>query len=177
MWSQARFDGDVCSSSSCDWSTVQNGGFFSQTCFSEKKFISVVRVYACHGALSSTQVPMSPGRDALPSSLVLGMRVQHGVNAGHGEHHIPVCGLSCRLVDDVALCLSSIRRAYAFRLSGDRRDLLFLSSYPTSPQLLGRVATVYVVPSHNEGGAKGVTGILSSSVFFSEQVTMLWEGW
>ena len=63
---------------------------------------------------------------------------------------IPVCGLLFTLVDDVAFCLSLIRRAYAFRFSGDWRDLILLSSYPTSPRLLGRVATVYVAPSHNE---------------------------
>ena len=99
-----------------------------------------------------------------------------GVTAVHAEHHIPVCRLLCRLVDDVAWCLSLIRRASAFRFSGDQRDFILLSSYPTSPQLLGRVATVYVVPSHNEGIDKGATGILPSSLFFSEQVTMLWEG-
>ena len=94
----------------------------------------------------------------------------------HAQHHIPVCGLFCRLVDDVALCLSLIRQAYAFRFSGDRGDFILLSSYPTSPQLLGRVPSVYVVPSHNEESAKGATGILPSSLSFSEQVTMLWEG-
>ena len=144
--------------------------FFSK----KKKLFSVVRVYECHGALSSPQVPMSPGRDPLLSSLLVGVRVEHGVNAGHGEHRIPVCGLLCRLVDDIALCLSIIRRAYAFRLSGDQRDFILLSSYRTSSELLGRVATVYVVPSHNEGGAKGATGILPSSLCFSEQVAMLW---
>ena len=77
-----------------------------------------------------------------------------GLTAVHAEHHIPVCGLSCRLVDDVALCLSLIPRAYAFSFSGDWRDFILLSSYPTFPQLLGRVATVYVVPSHNKQSAK-----------------------
>ena len=90
-----------------------------------------------------------------------------GAIVGHGDHHIPVCGLLCRLVEDVALCLSLTRRAYAFRFSGDRRDLILLSFYPTSPQLVGRVATVYVVPSHNGGSAKGATGILSCSLCFS----------
>ena len=99
-----------------------------------------------------------------------------GVTSVHAEHHIPVCGLLCRLADDVALCLSLIRRAYAFRFSGDRRDFILLISYPTSPQLLGRLATVYVVPSHNEGSAKGATGIPPSSLCFSQQVTMVWEG-
>ena len=99
-----------------------------------------------------------------------------GVTSVHAEHHIPVCGLLCRLVDDVALCLSLICRACAFRFSGDLRDFILLSFYPTSPALLGRVATVYVVPSHNEGSAKGATGILPSSLHFSEQVTLLWEG-
>ena len=51
-----------------------------------------------------------------------------------------------------------------------------MSSYPTSPRLLGRVATVYVVLFHNEGSAKGKTGIPPSSLCFSEQATMLWEG-
>ena len=83
------------------------------------------------------------------SSLLLGLRVAQGVNACHDNHHIPVCGLLCRLVDDVAFSLSSIRRAYAFRFSGDWRNLILLSCYPTSPRLLGWVATVYVVPSHN----------------------------
>ena len=78
-----------------------------------------------------------------------------GVTAVHAEHHIPFCGILCRLVVDVALCLSLIRRAYEFRFRCDQRDVILLSSYPTSPQLLGRVATVYVVPSHNEGSAKG----------------------
>ena len=102
--------------------------------------------------------------------------MEHQVNAGHGEHHIPVCGLLCRLVEDVAFCPSLIPRAYDFHFSGDRRDFILLSSYPTSPQLLAWVATVYVVPSHNEGGAKGATGILLSSLCLSQQVTMLWEG-
>ena len=145
--------------------------------FSKKnEFFSVVRVYACYGALSSPQVRMSPGHDALLSSLLPGVRVEYGVNAGHAEHHIPICGLLCSLVDDVALCLSLIRRAYAFRFSGDHRAFILFSSYPTSPHLLGRVATVYVVPSHNEGSAKRATGILPSSLCFYEQVTMLWEG-
>ena len=99
-----------------------------------------------------------------------------GFTAVHAKHHIPVCGLLCRLVDDVALCLSLIRRAYVFRFSGDRRDFILLSSYPTSPQSLGRVPTVYVVTSGNEVSAKGITGILPSSLCFSEEVRMLWEG-
>ena len=99
-----------------------------------------------------------------------------GVTSVHAEHHIPVCGLLCTLVDDVAWCRSLIRRPYAFRFRGDQRDFILLSSYPTSPQLLGQVATVYVVPFHNGGSAKGATGILPSSLCFSEQVTMLWEG-
>ena len=98
-----------------------------------------------------------------------------GVTSVHAEHHIPVCRFLCRLVHDIDLCLSLIRRAYAFRFSGDRRGFILLGSYPTYPQLLGRVTTVYVVPSHNEGGAKGATGILPSSFCFSEQVTKLWE--
>ena len=110
------------------------------------------------------------------SSLLVGVWVGQGVNAGHGEHHIPVCGRLCRLVVDVALCLSSIRQAYAFRFSGDRRDFILLTSYATSPHLAARVARVYVVPSHNEGSAKGAAGILPSSSRFSEQVTVLWEG-
>ena len=89
-----------------------------------------------------------------------------GVTALHAQHHIPVCGLLCRVVDEVALCLSLIRRAYAFRFSGDRRDFILLGSCPISPQLLGRMARVYVVPSHNEGSAKGATGILPSSFMF-----------
>ena len=63
-----------------------------------------------------------------------------------------------------------------FGFVGDWRDFILLSSYPTFPQLLGRVATGYVVPSHNEGSVKGATGILFSSLFFSEQVIMLSEG-
>ena len=98
------------------------------------------------------------------------------VTAVHAEHHIPVCGLLCRLVDDMALCLSLIHCAYAFRFSGDRRDFILLSSYGISPQLPGWVATVYVAPSHNEGSAKGATGILPSPLCSCEQVTMLWEG-
>ena len=69
--------------------------------------------------------------------------------------HVPVCGLLCRLVNDFALCLSLIRRAYAFWFCGDRRDFILLSSYHTSPQLPGRVVTVHVVCSRNEGSAKG----------------------
>ena len=99
-----------------------------------------------------------------------------GVTAVHAEHHIPVCGLFCRLVDDVALCLSLICRDYAFRFSGDQRDFILFSSYPTSPQLLGRVATVYVVPSHNKKSAKKATGFLQFSLSFSEQETMFLEG-
>ena len=94
----------------------------------------------------------------------------------NAEHHIPVCGLLCRLVDDVALCLSSIRGAYAFRFGGDGRNFILLSSYPISAESLGEVASVYVVPSNNEGSAKGAKGILLSSFRFFEQVTMLWEG-
>ena len=56
------------------------------------------------------------------SSLLVGLRVKQGLNAGYGEHHIPVSGLLCRLVKDVALCPSLIRQAYAFKFSGDRRD-------------------------------------------------------
>ena len=119
---------------------------------------------------------MSPGGDPILSCLLVGVRVMQEVTAVHAEHHIPVCGLLCRLVDDVAFCLSLIRRAYAVRFSRDRRDFILLSSYPTSSQLLGRVATMYVEPSHNEGIAKGATRILPSSLCFSEQVTMLWEG-
>ena len=81
-----------------------------------------------------------------------------GVTAVHAEHNIPVCGLLCRLGDDVALCLSLIRRAYAFRFTGDPRDYILLNSYPTSPELLA----VYVVPSHNGASAKGATGIFPS---------------
>ena len=110
------------------------------------------------------------------SCLLLRVLVMPGVTSVHAEHHIPVCGLLCRLVDDVPLCLSLIRRAYALRFSGDRRDFILLSSYPTSTQLLRLVASVYVILSHNEGSVKGATGILPSSVYFSEQVTMLWEG-
>ena len=51
-----------------------------------------------------------------------------------------------------------------------------MSSHPTSPRLLVLVATVYVGPSRNGGSANGITGILPSSLYFSEQVTMLWEG-
>ena len=86
-----------------------------------------------------------------------------GVTAVRAKHRMAVCGLLCRLVDDVALCLSLIRGAYVFRFGGDRRDFILLSSYPTSPQLIGQVLTVYVVPSHNEQSAKGVTGIHPSS--------------
>ena len=53
------------------------------------------------------------------------------VNALHAEHHLPVCVLLCRLVNDLAFCLSLICRAYAFTFSGDWRDLILLSSYPT----------------------------------------------
>ena len=51
-----------------------------------------------------------------------------------------------------------------------------MSFYPTSPGSLWRVATVYVVPSHNEGSSKGITGVPPSSLYFSEQGTMLLEG-
>ena len=98
-----------------------------------------------------------------------------GVTAVHAEHHIHVCGLLCRLVDDVALCLSLICGDYAFRFTCDRRDFILFSSYPTSPELLGRVATVYVVPSHNKGSAKKATGNLQFSLGFSEQETVFWE--
>ena len=128
---------------------------------------------SCNAVSPPPKVPLSHLSDPMLSCLLLGVRVMHGVTSVHAEHHIPVCGLLCRLVDDVALCLSLIRRAYAFRFSGDRREFILLSSYPTSPQLLGRVATVYVVPSHNEGSAKGATGILPSSLCFSEHVTKL----
>ena len=126
--------------------------------------------------ISPPGVPLSHLSDPLLSCLLVGVRVMQGVTAVHAEHHTPLCGLFCRLVDDIALCLSVIRRAPAFRFSGDRRDFILVSSYPTHPQLLGRVATVYVVPSHNEGSAGGATGILLLSLRFSEQVTMLWAG-
>ena len=48
--------------------------------------------------------------------------------------------------------------------------------FHSSPPLLGRVATVYMVPSHDEGSAKGTTWILPSSLCLSDEVTMLWEG-
>ena len=92
-----------------------------------------------------------------------------GVTAVHAVHQISVCGLLCRLVDDVALCLSFIREAYAFSFSCDGRDFILLSCYPTFPQLLVRVTTVYVVPSHNEGSGKGATGILPSSFCFQSR--------
>ena len=66
------------------------------------------------------------------SSPLVGMQSEQGVNAGQGEHHIPVWGPLCRLVDDVVFCLLLIRRAYAFRYSGDLRECILLSSYPTS---------------------------------------------
>ena len=53
------------------------------------------------------------------SRLLEGLQIEQGVHAGHGEHHIPVCCLLCRLVDDIAVFPSLIRRAYAFRFSGD----------------------------------------------------------
>ena len=41
---------------------------------------------------------MAPGRDPMLSSQLEGVRVEQGVNAGNGEHHILLCGLLCRLV-------------------------------------------------------------------------------
>ena len=115
----------------------------------QKKFL--ILHCLCVPAMSSPppRVPLSHFSDPMLSCLLVGLRVMQGVTAVHAEHHIPLCGLLCRLVDDVALCLSLIRRAYAFTFSGDRRDFILLSSYPTSPESLGRVATEYVVPSHN----------------------------
>ena len=75
-----------------------------------------------------------------------------------------------------SFCLSLSRQAYGFRFGGDQRAFILLSSYPTSPRLFGQVATLYVVPSNKGGSAKGITGIVPSSLLFSEQVTMLWEG-
>ena len=88
----------------------------------------------------------------------------------HGKLHISVCGLFMYTGRRPCSCLSLIRRAYAFRFTGDRREFIFLSSPPPPPRLLLRVATVY------EGTAKGTGGILPSSLCLSEQVTMLWEG-
>ena len=99
-----------------------------------------------------------------------------GVTSLHAEHHIRVCGLLCRPVDDVALCLSLIRRAYAFRFSGDRRDFIRLSSYPTSPKLLGRVATVYVVPSQNEGVPREQLGSSRPLHFFPSRLQCSGKG-
>ena len=110
------------------------------------------------------------------SCLLVRVGVMQGVNAVHAEIHIRVCGLVCRLVDDVSFCLSLIRGAYVFRFSADWRHLIFLCSYPTPHRLLGRMATVYLVPSHNEGSARGTTVILTSSLCFSEQVKMHLEG-
>ena len=76
------------------------------------------------------------------SCLLVGVRVMQGVTAVHAEHHIPDYALLCKLVDDIAFCLSLIRLSYAFRFSGDWRVLILLSSYPASPRLPGRVATV-----------------------------------
>ena len=45
---------------------------------------------------------MSPGGDPILSCLLVGVRVMQGGTV-HAEHHTPVCGLLCRLVDDVAL--------------------------------------------------------------------------
>ena len=67
------------------------------------------------------------------SALLVGVRVEQGANAGHGEHHVPVCVFLCRLLADVAFCLSLIRWAYAFRCSCDGRDLILLRSYANSP--------------------------------------------
>ena len=67
------------------------------------------------------------------SCLLVGVQVMQQITAVHTENHIPDCCLLCKLVDDVAFCLSSMRRAYAFRFSGYWRDFILLSSYPTSP--------------------------------------------
>ena len=72
----------------------------------------------------------------------------------------------CRIVGEIAFCLFSIPHAYAFGFSGDRRNVILLSSCTTSSELLGRLALFYVVPSHNEGSAKKATGILLSSLSF-----------
>ena len=111
----------------------------------------------CHPPLP--KVPMSLAGDPMLAGLLVGVRVEQGVNAGHGKHHIPVCGLLCRLVDDVAFCVSLICGAYVFRFSGEWRDPIPLGSFPTSPQLLWRVATLYVVAHNNEGSASGATRI------------------
>ena len=76
----------------------------------------------------------------------------------------------CRPVDNVAFVHLSSAGPMLLRLVVTGGNSFF------SPRLLGRVATVYVVPSYNEGGAKGQTGVLPSSCCLSEQVTMLWEG-
>ena len=80
----------------------------------------------------------------------------------------------CRPVDDVAFVYLSSAEPMLLDLVVTGGSSFFGVLSP--PRLLGRVATVYVVPSHNEGGAKGTTGILPSSLCLSEQVTMLWEG-
>ena len=63
MFLQARRDGHVCWSSSCNWRPVRNGGpqtkfreilfFRSRKKKEKKRKITVVCVYACHGAVSS----------------------------------------------------------------------------------------------------------------------------
>ena len=93
----------------------------------------------------------------------------------HVKLHISVCGPFMWTGLRRCFFLSLICWAYAFRSSGDRREFILLNSSPP-PRLLWRVATVYVVPSQYQGGAKKSTRILPSSFCLSEQLTMLWEG-
>ena len=161
---------------------------FSRTFFlpkTQKKLLHcscVLLSWCC--VIFSPPVPKSPGGGPKLSCLLVGVLVMQVVNAMHAEHHLPVCVPLCRLVNDLAFCLSLIRRAYAFTFSGDWRDLILWSSFFTPPprNLQRQVAMVYVVPPHNEGGARGTggsrgrTGFFPSSLCLYKRVTMPWEG-
>ena len=42
------------------------------------------------------------------SGLLMEVQVEQGVLAVHGKHHIPVCGVVCQVVHEVALFLFAL---------------------------------------------------------------------
>ena len=106
--------------------------FFSPKTQQKPVHCSCVPLSWCR-VTSLPPVSISPGCGPKLSRLLAEVLVMQVANALHAEHHLPVCVLLCRLVNDLAFCISLICRAYAFTFSGDWRDLILLSSYPTPP--------------------------------------------
>ena len=184
MFLRARRDGGVCSSSSRAWSWVRNirrpkkkfGNFFSG--IKEKNLRSLcVRLSWC-SVISPPRVPMSPGGDPVLSCLLVGVGVMQGVTAMRAEHHIPVCCLLCRLVGDLALCLSFICGGYTLRFTGDRRDFILFSFYPTPPppNYLGGWPRCMSYPLTKRGVPRGQPESSSSLVAFPSRTQCSGKG-